>query len=125
MLLAPSDCRFTVNVSSVTKTGGLAPPLCLFRPAPGSYTMPRRPQAALNARTAETAIIAIFLPPGFFSVLLSLSAFPFTADLLAMICSLAKWYETNYQGNTSQPMLQTEGKKQVISGFQDWGDSSA
>jgi hypothetical protein len=48
------------------------------------------PPAALNARTAETAIIAIFLPPGFFSALLSLSVFPFTADLPAMICSFAK-----------------------------------
>jgi hypothetical protein len=82
------------------------------------------PPAALNARTAETAIIAIFLPPGFFSVLLSLSVFPFTADLLAMTCSLAKWCETNYQGNTGRSMLQTEGKKQVISEFKDWGDSS-
>jgi hypothetical protein len=36
-----------------------------------------------------------------------------------MTCSLAKWCETNYQGNTSQSMLQTEGKKQVISEFKD------
>jgi hypothetical protein len=35
---------------------------------------------------------------------------------------LQKWCETNYQGNTSQPMLQTEGKKQVISEFQDCGN---
>jgi hypothetical protein len=62
--------------------------------------------------------MAIFLPPGFFSVLLSLSVFPFTADLLAMICSLAKWCETNYQGNAGQSMLRTEGKKQVISEVQ-------
>jgi hypothetical protein len=41
-----------------------------------------------------------------------------------MICSLAKWCETNYQGNASQPMLQTEGKKQVISEFQDWNNFS-
>jgi hypothetical protein len=35
-----------------------------------------------------------------------------------MICSLAKWCEMNYQGNAGQSMLQTEGKKQVISEVQ-------